>query len=464
MSPLRAILFLSISAVSCTSDVEPLTPAQRQAVAAYVSDERPAPAHELDAEFDRRVRLIGYELDRAEWKPGDTMRVTWYWETIAPPRDASRLLTQIESPEGKRVLNQDGNGTLRWLYGPEHWRAGQFVRDVQELHLPADWSASSASVRVGLQVGTQTSEAVLAFTLPTPVAGPAKVAPVPELAVVQTSTPPRLDGSLEDAAWGFANSTGPFVETIHGGRAAVEASAKLLWDKRYLYVAVDVRDSLLRASDTERDSHLWEQDCVELMIDPDGDGKDYFEIQVSPRGVVFDTRYDRRRIPKPYGRVAWDSRARASAMARGSIDDAEADAGYTVEIAIPWQAFSPGSGSFEGPSPGDRWRLNLYVMDLGRDRQRAAAWSPLGIGDFHVPHRFGILRFEGTPEAMQGKNAPIEMPEGRMPGPMRRRGVDPGAKDALIQNRDRQRRQMPALPTSPDEGDLQRLESSGDGH
>ena len=225
-----------------------------------------------------------------------------------------------------------------------------------------------------------------------------------------------------------------------------------------------MRDSLLRASDTERDSHLWEQDCVELMIDPDGDGKDYFEIQVSPRGVVFDTRYDRRRIPKPYGRVAWDSRARASAMARGSIDDAEADAGYTVEIAIPWQAFSPGSGSFEGPSPGDRWRLNLYVMDLGRDRQRAAAWSPLGIGDFHVPHRFGILRFEGTPEAMQGKNAPIEMPEGRMPGPMRRRGVDPGAKDALIQNRDRQRRQMPALPTSPDEGDLQRLESSGDGH
>ena len=51
-----------------------------------------------------------------------------------------------------------------------------------------------------------------------------------------------------------------------------------------------------------------------------------------------------------------------------------------------------------------------------------------------------------------------------MPGPMRRRGVDPDAKDALIQKRDRQRRQVPASPDEPDEGDLQRLESSGDGH
>ena len=225
-----------------------------------------------------------------------------------------------------------------------------------------------------------------------------------------------------------------------------------------------MRDALLRASDTERDSHLWEQDCVELMIDPDGDGKDYFEIQVSPRGVVFDTRYDRARIPKPYGHSMGQPDARASVMARGELDDAEADAGYTVEIAIPWQAFSL-DGKRLAP-PGDRGRMACESLrhGSGRDRQQAAAWSPLGIGDFHVPRRFGILRFEGTPEAMQGKNAPIEMPEGRMPGPMRRRGVDPGAKDALIQNRDRQRRQMPALPTSPDEGDLQRLESSGDGH
>jgi hypothetical protein len=225
---------------------------------------------------------------------------------------------------------------------------------------------------------------------------------VPKLRVVQTKRPPKLDGSLGDPIWGLANTTRAFVETRKGGVAPIQASAKLLWDQRYLYVGVDVQDALLRASHTERDDHLWEQDCVELMIDPDGDGNNYFEIQVSPRGVVFDTRYDARRVPQPFGRTDWDSRIRVGVASRGNLDDKEADAGYTVEMAIPWQAFSLDGKLFAPPAIRDEWRANLYVMDLIEDRQQAAAWSPLGIGDFHVPRRFGILAFEGTKPQRQG--------------------------------------------------------------
>jgi len=170
-----------------------------------------------------------------------------------------------------------------------------------------------------------------------------------------------------------------------------------------------VHDALLRASHTNRDDHLWEQDCVELMIDPDGDEKNYFEIQVSPRGVVFDTRYDSRRMPQPFGHLDWDSRIRIGVSPRGDLDDKEADAGYTVEMAIPWQAFSLDGKPLDPPRIGDEWRANLYIMDLIEDRQQAAAWSPLGIGDFHVPRRFGILAFEG--------------PGNRMPKPMKRDGA-----------------------------------------
>ena len=243
--------------------------------------------------------------------------------------------------------------------------------------------------------------------------------PVPELAVTRTPTPPRIDGVLSDRVWNDANGTGPFVETRLGGTAALEANAKLLWDRHYLYVAVDVRDSLLRASYTERDSHLWEQDCVELMVDPDGDGKNYFEIQLSPRGVVFDTRYDQRRRPQPYGRLEWDARMHAAVDARGTLDDAAPDAGYSVEIAIPWHAFSLGRARTGPPEIGDRWRMNVYAIDL--------AWSPLGIGDFHVPSRFGILRFMGEAQEMK-------------------------------------RTIVPTAPPKPTVEDRQRLESSGAGH
>ena len=230
--------------------------------------------------------------------------------------------------------------------------------------------------------------------------------PLPELAVVQAERAPRLDGSLDDPVWRTARATRPFVETRYGGPAPLSASAKLLWDEKYLYVGIDVGDTLLRARDVRRDSHLWEQDCVELMIDPEGDQKSYFEIQASPRGVVFDTRFDAPRVPRPFGHEDWDSKTRVAVSRRGDLDDEAPDAGYAIELAIPWQAFSLGDDRVSAPGIGDQWRANFFVLDLGRDRQQAAAWSPVGTGDFHVPRRFGILAFEGPHADMQRLESP----------------------------------------------------------
>ena len=407
------------------------------------------------------MELLGYDLERDAWRRGQTIRVAWHWRSVAPTGQGWKLFTHVEDPESGRVLNQDGNGTIRWLYGPEHWRPDQHIRDVQELHLPDDWEADQAQVYVGVWRGDERlpvvggpregDERALAFTLPVPGPRPEGTAPkrLPTLRVVQTRKPPRLDGSLRDPVWAHAVSTPDLVDTRTGSAARFEATAKMLWDARYLYLGVDVKDALLRATDTERDSRLWEQDCVELMIDPDGDGRPYFEIQVSPRGVVFDTRYDSRRRPEPFGHVDWDSKARVGVSPVGRIDDRVADAGYTVEIAIPWQAFSLDGAPAVRPEIGDRWRANLYVMDLTANGQRAAAWSAPRVGDFHVPDRFGILTFEGPPEDMLGTNEPSTIPPDRMPRSLRReRGLDPKVKGNL--DRDRAARR--------------RLESSGDDH
>ena len=459
MCTTRVAVFLLISTLAGCESSEMLTPAQREAVAAYVTETPPSPQHPLDAVVGRRSRLLGYDLETTRWRPGETREVTWYWEVLAPFPEGSALFTHLEDANAPRVLQQDGNGTLRWLYGPEHWRAGQYIRDVQALHLPDDWAAPAVDVYVGVarEGGRETVEGdtphaggrIHAARITTDSAPVGKQASVPRVRVPQTPRPPKLDGALDDPIWEAAPSTGPFVETIGGARAPVEATAKLLWDRRYLYVGVVVQDALLRASDTEHDAHLWEQDCVELMVDPGGKGEGYFEIQVSPRGVVFDTRYDRRRVPRPFGHVDWDSRVRVGVATRGNLGDRVADAGYTVEIAIPWQAFSSSEGERVAPSIGDEWRANLYVMDLGRDRQQAAAWSPVGTGDFHVPRRFGILAFEGTSEEMQGSNEPKPLPPGRMPGELRRgSGFDPGVRETMIEKRETRRR----------------LEAAGGGH
>jgi len=223
---------------------------------------------------------------------------------------------------------------------------------------------------------------------------------VPKIRVMHTKQPPNLDGSLDEPAWRLARSTGAFVETLKGGASKLQASAKLLWDEHFLYLGAAVQDSLLRASQRHHDAHLWEQDSVELMIDPDGDELDYYEVQVSPGGVVFDTRFDARRVPKPFGHMDWDGNVRVGVSTDGTLDDEERDTGYVVEIAIPWQAFSLEGKPVEAPAVGDEWRANIYVLDLFEEGQRAAAWSPPGIGDFHVPPRFGILLFEGESDEM----------------------------------------------------------------
>jgi hypothetical protein len=146
------------------------------------------------------------------------------------------------------------------------------------------------------------------------------------------------------------------------------------------------------------------------MIDPDGDELDYYEIQVSPRGVVFDTRFDARRVPKPFGHTDWDANVQVGVSTNGTLDDEERDAGYVVEIAIPWQAFSLERTPVEAPAIGDEWRANIYVLDLSEDGQQAAAWSPPGIGDFHVPRRFGILLFEGDSDEMVNDLESVEAP------------------------------------------------------
>jgi len=66
MSFARLALLLLVSGImACTSDVEPLTPAQREAVAAYVSKVAPSPQHSLDLDFDGKVRLLGYDIETA---------------------------------------------------------------------------------------------------------------------------------------------------------------------------------------------------------------------------------------------------------------------------------------------------------------------------------------------------------------------------------------------------------------
>lgn len=213
---------------------------------------------------------------------------------------------------------------------------------------------------------------------------------IPTLRVSRAAQSIAIDGELRE--WDGAARTETFVDTMSGAASAPRTSARVRWDDDAIYVAFEVDDTYLRCTFDTHDDHLWEQDVVELMIDPDGDGRRYAELQVSPTNLVFDTWFDTRRMPQPFGHIDWSSGLRSAVAVRGTVNDDEADEGWSAEIAIPWSAFE--AIGAHRPEPGETWRIAMYVLDAIPGGQGGVGWSPPMIGDFHVPERFGRVIFE----------------------------------------------------------------------
>lgn len=421
-------LLLASALGGCVEKSRTLSAAEREQLSRFVSQQAPSPQHPLEISFENKLELIGYDVSAESWAPGATLTVTWHWKVLRSLEDGWLAFTHVADGTTNR-LNEDSTGTVRQLYPPGQWKVGEYIRDEQQITLPADWSASEATFYLGFWNGPHRLRVIRGpndgdnrarpLSIPTRAGGGGEVRANPTQGDDLPSLMARraesitIDGRLDEPSWAATPSTGRFVNTMSGGPAEFRAEAKVLWDDEWLYVGFEVEDDFLKSPFRSRDDHLWEADAVEIMIDPDGDGRNYFELQVSPRNQIFDTRYDSRRVPQPIGHADWNADIRSAVAVRGTIDDTRADEGYTVEVAIRWSSFATGTPPATKPSAGDTWRMNFYVMDARQRGQRASGWSPPRVGDFHVPDRFGRVTFvaptaralERTEEVMRALGA-----------------------------------------------------------
>jgi hypothetical protein len=400
------LLCLGFTLGACSRRSVPLTSEQKQELTRFVTTEPTKPKHKLDIKFGDAVTLIGYDVSSDQLVPEQDTTITWHFKVHKQPAAGTTVFTHIGDGTSDGRINLDHAGNLRSFYPPSQWQEGHYVRDAQTVRLPEDWNADKAVFYIGFwkeDASLSEAEQRLAVTGPSDGKRRARVLTlpvtepkidVPQLHVARATKPPKLDGKLDEEDWGKAQSTGSFVNTMTGEKAELKTSVKALYDDQNVYIAFDVADDFLRSTFTNDEDHLWEQDTVEIMADPDGDGRDYIELQVSPANKHFDTHYESRRVPKPFGHMEYDSKLLSGVSLRGKLNDDEADQGYTVEIAIPWQAFSAGSSKAEPGKPGSSYRFNFYVMDTQKEGVRAAGWSPPKVGDFHVPARFGKLIFD----------------------------------------------------------------------
>jgi hypothetical protein len=398
----------------CAEKTDRLTTAQRQKVMGWVSKSKTAPENPLNIKFGDKATLIGYDVSTDKAEPGKGLTITWHWQVDKAFGEGWRLFTHLADAADVNRINLDMNGLIRQSYQPSAWEEGRYIRDPQTLIVPTNWESNKLIFYMGFWKG---SDRLKIENGPHDGSGRARavsldvsLAPMtlPEAHAARSDKPIKLDGKLDEPAWQRAVPTGAFVNTMNGKNAEPTVKAQLAWDANNLYVAFDVADTYLKSEFTKNDEHLWEQDCVEIMVDPDGDEKNYFEMQVSPANKRFDTHYDARRDPLPFGHTDWDSLLTSAVALRGTLNDDDADEGYTVEIAIPWKAFAGHQPKHTAPKAGDRWRINFFVMDARDKGTRAVGWSAPRVGDFHTLARFGTVAFDdvGGATASVDKTAP----------------------------------------------------------
>jgi hypothetical protein len=209
-----------------------------------------------------------------------------------------------------------------------------------------------------------------------------------------------VDGYLFDRAWkiaGIAPLTDVICPELKPGEKIETplTRAWAAWDDDYLYVAFLSRDADVWATKRSRDDSLWEEDVVEVYLDPDGDGRNYREFEVNPLGTIIDLL-----IPQAGDQVNW---RRCALWNAAGIEAATRvygegpalgnhDRFWTAEMAIPWSAFV--GAPHLPPRVGDRWRGQFYRIDRPAAPYDALclAWSPTPT--FHAPDHFGWWIFK----------------------------------------------------------------------
>ena len=167
------------------------------------------------------------------------------------------------------------------------------------------------------------------------------------------------DAPPDEAAWKGAQPITSFHLPWLGDKARMgrtATTAKLLWDREYLYFAADMEDSHIVADITEHDGDLWKNDVFELFLRP-ADKPGYYEFQVSANGTRFDAFYpkwdfDALDKQKKVGEFHMTSKVTKTAK------------GWAVEGRIPWADFLRTGGR---PLVGETWKMNLARFDYHKD-------------------------------------------------------------------------------------------------
>jgi hypothetical protein len=245
-----------------------------------------------------------------------------------------------------------------------------------------------------------------------------------------------MNGRLDDPLWTAVERSPRFVDMVTGDPGFFETSAAAVWDDECFYAGFWIEEPFVRASLTERDSLIFQENDVELFIDG---GDCYYEFEINALGTIYEVLFVWKDAMDRFTGPQWDLRARNVLSFAGDYDrqpqtfwrgthsrgprwafldwdlpglqwavavdgtlndDSDIDRGWTVELACPWAGMQAlANGRAVPPRDGDTWRMFFGRFEALRSAGQeisphpAWAWNAHGIYDTHRPESWTHVHF-----------------------------------------------------------------------
>ena len=170
-----------------------------------------------------------------------------------------------------------------------------------------------------------------------------------------------------------------------------EVKFDICYGRSEIYIKYSVRENFFRALNTQINSKVWEDSCVEFFISPASDGI-YYNIEFNAIGTCYMGSGTGRHDSKALQPEIVSLVRTLPSMGNEPVEDTEGNICWELTVAVPFRVFIHHSiRSMKGRivhanfyKCGDKLKVPHYLT-----------WKPVPASkpDFHRPEYFGKLKF-----------------------------------------------------------------------
>ena len=249
--------------------------------------------------------------------------------------------------------------------------------------------------------------------------------------VPQTMKPPIIDGNLSEIVWQTASVLPPFQNSDGTEESESLTETFLIWDAENLYIGVRAHipySQLIRISQTQRDSPIWEDECIEILIDANPLTDVYHHFVINPINALFDQQVSKPgeasfRFAPQEVQLTLNQQAMQTAFKANSAWNSDAQVAtqinansWNIEIALPRKMLErPPQVNLQNSSDlKNIWLFNIHrkaqltVSDMehlmSTTQREYSYWLPTYDNEYpwwpHSPHEYAAPLSERIAPAM----------------------------------------------------------------